>query len=168
MVPTLYPKASHVVGPVLPYCDRIAIDLLQVIVERPEAKHRTAHLPACISIITVVAMVDPDTCAVVFDHPMDDSRIVDEGNQLVIGLTSHLIWPQGAVPCHWVCQDGPFWLLGLSEEEPVVPIAGKFPVGTLQMLDNWQPIYGNQLSHQVGMVHRHSESDQAATIMPGN
>jgi hypothetical protein len=35
------------------------------------------------------------------------------------------------------------------------------------MLENWQSIHGNQLSHQGGMVHCHSESDQTATIMSG-
>lgn len=61
VVPTFDPKALYVVGPVLPDCDRIAIDLFQVIVERPKAEHRTAHLSAGISILAVMAMVDPDT-----------------------------------------------------------------------------------------------------------
>ncbi len=137
MVPAIDAKSAYVDRPVLPDRYRIAVDLLDIIPERPEAEHWTADFPARVPISLIMNMVDANAGTVVLDHPMDGFGPMDGLVNVSVGRLAHEVWRELIVPCVGIGRDYALGLIRLREEEPVVPVSSKLPVGSLKMFEDW-------------------------------
>lgn len=122
-------------------------------------------LPPGVAIRFVMKMVDADARAIVFDHAVDGFRAIDCREDICVGFIAHDVRGELVVPSFRVGRDHALGLLRLGEEKPVVPVSCEFPVGSLQMLKDWEAVDENQPLYCLRVVHRHTECRQASAVM---
>src|SRR5438067_7998109 len=88
---------ADVVGPIAPYGERVAVQVLQVVLGGPQEQQRAAD-PAPGRLVGVVVLtVDAQSRAVVLDHGMNGARVVDRAPVVLVGFLAHVLG-RGGVP----------------------------------------------------------------------
>src|SRR5215207_8217267 len=97
---------AYVWGPAAPNLERIAVELLEVVVAGPEDERRALDDPAVLAVGIVVRSVDPEAGAVVLEHRVHRLGIAGCVAELGVVLRSHR---EGVavVPCIRVRTDDP-------------------------------------------------------------
>src|SRR6185312_5348246 len=115
MVTAVDGLASHVVGPVTPDGERVAVEVSHVVPSGPQEQQRAADPAARGAVRLVVLAVDAQPGAVVLHHRVHGVRVADRPQVVLVGLGAHVLGG-GGVPGFRVGADEPLgWLVRLAE-----------------------------------------------------
>ena len=154
---------------VAPDRDRVAPQLLEVVVDRPGDQRRASHPAAGRAVGVVVRAVDAEAGAVVLAHRVDRLRVVDRAAVVGERLLPHDLRP-GAVPGVRVGADHA--LGGLRRSARGRTSATTRAANRASARASASPIGIESSTASAvtasGMVHRRPERDVAAAIVPGD
>jgi len=156
---------GDVVGPVTPDCERIAVDVLEVVAARPEQQSGASYAAACGLIGVVCGSVDTETGAIVLTHGMHRFGTANRPAIVLVVLLTHR-FGLGAIPGIWVgIDDALGGFVGLGKEEPVPPASREMGVHAGQSCPDRHRIHDHQFPHTIGEVESESMGDVGAAVV---
>src|ERR1700689_1381252 len=158
--------AAHVIGPVSPDCERVAVEVLKIVSPGPEHQQRRPYAVSCRPVGLLVLPVDGEASPVVLEHRPDHVRISRGLPPLVVVLAPHC-FGIAAVPTVRIRIDYPLRDLRLSEEEPVPPSGGELGGGPGKVLAERDAIEQRKPRYRPGMIEREPEGDITPSVMTG-
>src|SRR3954451_8290178 len=138
MVTAVDPPAAAQIGrPGRPDLPRVPVQLLQVVLGRPQHQRRTGDPASRLPVGLVRSPVDAESGPVVLEHGVHGVGVMDRRPVVGVVLFPHrrgLARLEGPVPGIGISADRPLRLVRLGEEEPVPPCGSEPGVGAVEVL----------------------------------
>lgn len=166
VMPRIDAVPPHVQGPVPPDRERVAVEVFEVVAQRPQDQERATNPVAGGSVCFLMLSIDGGASAVILQHASHHKRVPRGFSPLVVILLPHArgVAP---IPTVGVGVDDPLRCLRLSEEEPVPPAGRELRVRTGEVFADRDAVQQRETRHQVAVIQGEAEGDVASPVMTG-
>ena len=157
--------ATNIVRPRPPDLQRIAVQLLEIVTQRPEHQSRAPQPPPGRAVGPLVGEIDAQPRPIVLEHRAHDRRITHGRAELAVVPLAHNL-RIAVVPRVRIGVDHPLGNIGLREEEPVPPPRGERRGDAVEVLADRHRIEQRDPRDSIRMIQREPQFHIAAAVVP--